>query len=110
MQALPDHHSVYSLNGAELLPPHLRDFSVALATVGQRDDTLTATLQAAFETGLPARVDTTLARALVLRCVARGSLRTHQELDVCAALHKLGAEVPAQRARTKYQEPHACPP
>jgi glycosyltransferase involved in cell wall biosynthesis len=71
VQALPDHHRVYSLDGAELLPPHLRDFSVALATVGQRDDTLTATLQAALETDLPARVDTTLARVLVGRCVAR---------------------------------------
>ncbi|HXA97257.1 MAG TPA: glycosyltransferase, partial [Candidatus Dormibacteraeota bacterium] len=71
VEALPDHHRVHSLDGAEPLPPHLRDFSVALATVGQRDDTLTATLQAALETGLPARVDTTLARALVGRCVAR---------------------------------------
>jgi hypothetical protein len=39
----------------------------------------------------------------------RRSLRTHQELHVCAPLYKLCAEVPAERARAKNQKSHACP-
>jgi hypothetical protein len=67
--ALPERHRVYSLAGAAPLSTHLRDLSVALSTLGHREDTLSFTFRAAFELGLRARVDASLAKALVTRCL-----------------------------------------
>jgi hypothetical protein len=67
--ALPERHRVYSLAGAAPLPTHLRDLSVALSTLGHAEDTLTFTFRAAFELGLPVRLDAALAKALVTRCL-----------------------------------------
>ena len=67
--ALPERHRVYSLAGAAPLSPHLRDLSVALSTLGHAEDTLTFTLRAAFELGLRIRVDGSLAKTLVTRCL-----------------------------------------
>jgi hypothetical protein len=67
--ALPERHRVYSLAGAAPLPTPLRDLSVALSTLGHAEDTLTFTFRAAFELGLQVRVDASLAKALVTRCL-----------------------------------------
>lgn len=73
-RALPERHRVYSIAGAAPLAAPLRDLSVALATLGHAEDTLTFTVRAAFELGLGLRVDGALARALVTRCL-RGDPR-----------------------------------
>lgn len=49
---LPRRHDVYSLAGAAPLASHLRDFSVALATLFHAHDTRSYTLQAAASLGL----------------------------------------------------------
>jgi hypothetical protein len=67
--ALPERHRVYSLTGAARLSAPLRDYSVALSTLGHSEDTLSFTFRAAFELGLRARVDASLAKALVRRCL-----------------------------------------
>lgn len=67
--ALPERHRVYSLAGATPLSPHLRDLSVALSTLGHSEDTLSFTVRAAFELGLRVRVDASLAKALITRCL-----------------------------------------
>ncbi len=66
---LPQRHRVYSLAGAAPLPAHLRDFSVALSTLGHTEDTLSFTFRAAFEVGLRARMDALLAKALANQCL-----------------------------------------
>jgi hypothetical protein len=68
---LPEKHRVYSLAGAAPLPTDLRDFSVALSTLGHSEGTLSFTLRAAFEMGLRAGVDALLAKALVNQCLFR---------------------------------------
>ncbi len=69
--ALPERHRVYSIAGAAPLSAHLRDLSAALSTLGHAEDTLTFTIRAAFDLGLPVRVDAALAKALVTRCLVR---------------------------------------
>lgn len=67
--ALPERHRVYSLAGAAPLSTHLRDFSVALSTLGHSENTLSFTFRAAFNLGLRVRVDASLAAALITQCL-----------------------------------------
>jgi hypothetical protein len=67
--ALPERHRVHSLAGAAPLPAPLRDLSVALATLGHAEDTLTVTVRAAFELGLRLRIDGPFLKAMVTRCL-----------------------------------------
>jgi len=67
--ALPERHGIYSLTGAAPLSRPLRDFSVALSTLGHTEDTLSYTFRAAVELGLRVRVDASLTKALLSRCL-----------------------------------------
>lgn len=61
---LPRRHEVHALAGAAPLPAHLRDFSVALATLFHATDTLTYTGRAAASLGLGSSPSLAIAHAL----------------------------------------------